>query len=915
MILVVAVFAGPFVPFAHAGLFGGGGISIPSPSQIAGELENRYHINVGSIQDQSETFNVAGQKKTVPEVSLFFSPSDPKPGEKITANALPSFFSNETSNLYFSWYLQRKGCDRDNSPSAATRTQCDNDGNGKIDANDWKIEAMRTLATNGFDNADTTYGNGDDTDDDGYTARFGGDNKVGTRNDYCAIHDASSGTVYEIVDNISNLSGVCGSGLSPACVSTTSGASVTPGSVTGGFSGDVSGSAFTPSAGENAYTVVGYPQCSGSVASCSSGSLRCLSDPKNISELGSAPVSTVCSGQSGVPASDCRHLFPKISGFTAGDGSFGVDEERFWHTNPKDPGTAQNGNKDEANIVGLGQNNFTWNYDSGDKVGVAVEGTSMLATKHDNSSSYIMWGFSKNDCPLSTATSGIGAYTDVVRGYSVSFPAVTANLNDCLERNLIDPTEGGQPARMEVSVSASPENPMNDESADQGGDIVNAYANITNSSVGTEGQLFDWTVSIANNIQFDNSGSGRRSKNITADLKAEKLLGVTRGSGLASISLPMNMPSIWKNSANRLSDFVNGDGVGYVRFSVAVSENFSSNVARKGRGDVILKFQTIKDRISAYQVSASGNPLKLSILSNVKNGGICNDLLSRNLVCPVMKNEIVGLKIGSSGFTDYSWTIDGKALRCSKTISDQCLDDAATNVNFLPIFGDVGDLMTVSVNAVDVVSGKKATLSRAFRIVDPTVEIISADTNMTWPKLLGQYKDAAGNLYNDMSRDTLQVFGGGTLRMKASFLPGFLKNNSEGRWTIDGDIVAENANGEIEFPIGKEVGNTYRVTFEAAVIQSPAIRQALQQFWNISTFDSGEDTFSKSVRVEVLGSEDNAVATGSPRVLKQFAAIASFIPASVLFSVKAFFSMMIILLVSGFMMTLAPEALPRRSRE
>ncbi len=911
--LVLSFSMGPMVPSAQAGLFGGGGISIPSPSQVAGELENRYHMNLGSIQDQSESFNVGSQKKTVPEVSLSFVPSDPKPGQKITANALPSFFSNEVGALYFSWYLKRKDCDADNSPSADIRTKCDNDGNGRITVNDWKIEAQRTLVTQGFDNTETSYGSADNTDDDGYKARFGGDNKVGTGNNYCAIHDPSSGTIYELVQGISNMSGVCSSGLRPACIGTSTGALVTPGTFSGGFSGDISGSSFTPAAGGSNYYFVGYPQCSGGVVSCGSGSLRCLADPKNGSDFGSSPIGGTCTGTEGIPSSDCTHLFPKAPSLTAGDADFGVDEERFWHTDPKDPSTAQNGNKDEANIVGLGQSSFTWNYDSGDKVGVVVEGTSMVMTKHDDSSSYIMWGFSKNNCPMSIAT-GTGSYPQTIRGYSVSIPAATADLNDCLERNLVDPTDGGQPGRMEVVVSVDPESPVNDESGDLSGDTVTAFATVSNSTVGSSGQVFNWTVSIANNIQFDNSGSGRRAKNVTRDLKGEGLLGLMQGNGLSQISLPLNMPRVWKNGL-RLSDYVDTNGVGYMRFSVSVSENFSSDVSRKGRGDVIVKFQTIRDRIGAYIVNATGDPLRLSLDSGVRSNEICGETASHRTVCSVMNNEIIGLWLGSAGFTDYAWTVNGKPLVCTYNLSYQCANDVATKVNFLPVFGETGDIFTVGVTAVDVVSGKKATLSRIFRIVDPSVAIVSADVKKTWPKFLGQYKDVSGHFYNDLSLNIFQGFSEDRLRLKAVFIPSFLRNGVVGEWQIDGETVTENADGEIDLPIIKVPGEIYNVSYGASVIQSSAIRRALQKFWNISGFDSGETVFSKSIQVEVMGSGDGTESVGSLPGSKKFAALASYIPASVLFTVKAFFSMALILLLSGFMMALVPETLPRRPRE
>lgn len=96
----------------------------------------------------------------------------------------------------------------------------------------------------------------------------------------------------------------------------------------------------------------------------------------------------------------CSHLFPNAHGAVTGDESFGEDEEEFWGTDPTDPDTADTGNFDEANVAGLGQQEFTWNYQEGDKVGVAVEGTSMNATKYDDASNMIMWALPKNKCSV-----------------------------------------------------------------------------------------------------------------------------------------------------------------------------------------------------------------------------------------------------------------------------------------------------------------------------------------------------------------------------------------------------------------------------------------------------------------------------------------------------------------------------------
>jgi hypothetical protein len=113
---------------------------------------------------------------------------------------------------------------------------------------------------------------------------------------------------------------------------------------------------------------------------------------------------------------DCNHLFPDAVGKYidtngsyqsitqhTGDKSFGLDEEKFWHTDPHNSDTAGTSNGDEANVSGLGVKQLSWTYSADDKVGVVVEGISLEPTqvKPYDSSYKIMWAFVKNSCNLS----------------------------------------------------------------------------------------------------------------------------------------------------------------------------------------------------------------------------------------------------------------------------------------------------------------------------------------------------------------------------------------------------------------------------------------------------------------------------------------------------------------------------------
>jgi len=445
--------------------------------------------------------------------------------------------------------------------------------------------------------------------------------------------------------------------------------------------------------------------------------------------------------QGSVFNSSCRHLFPRVPGHTSGDGSFNLSEERFWGTNPNDPDTADNGNKDEANIVGLGQSSLTWNYVTGDQIGVAVEGTSMIPTKYNDASSMIMWAFPKKDCPISLNT-GTGSFFTSIKGYSVNMVVAEMDLNKCLERNLVDPTEGGQAKNLEVSVAATPDTPVNDETNDAAGDIVVAQASVSNAAHSVSSMLFDWDVEISDNVQFRNSSSGDAAK-VTTDLQALQLLGNTKGVALDSLRLKLDIKANTSLGGQRFSNYLSS-GIGYLRFTAKATENFSSGIARKGKSDVVVQFTSTGEKITAYKVDTrlAGTEMRVALPNPLSSGVICNDDPLDRAVCRTIKNEIIGLRIEPAGLSHFHWTINGAALACSRAaVSFDCGSAEQNHVNFFPVSGDVGDTYTVAVTANDVLTGKAITLTRVFHVIAPKLTIKSADVNAAWPKLLGQYKD------------------------------------------------------------------------------------------------------------------------------------------------------------------------------
>lgn len=126
--------------------------------------------------------------------------------------------------------------------------------------------------------------------------------------------------------------------------------------------------------------------------------------------------------------------------------------------------------------------------------------------------------------------------------------------------NLVDPTEGGQATNLAVQVAASPENPVNDETADKNGDTVTANTIIDNASQSQSNILYEWSVDMDTSPRFSSP------TDITSDLIARGLIGNTKGAGLDSLSIKLDLPATVLGAIS--------GGIGYLRIKVKVEESF-----------------------------------------------------------------------------------------------------------------------------------------------------------------------------------------------------------------------------------------------------------------------------------------------------------------------------------------------------
>jgi hypothetical protein len=884
------------------------GISIPSPSKVADQLEKRYNFDLQGLQEQAQNFNVADTKQTAPQVTLIFDPSDPRPGQRVTARTFPIYFGGPAEQLYYTWVLKRSGCDLDTTPSKEKEALCDEDNNKRITVEDWKIAAMGELVRNGFNNEGVSYAN--DGDSDGYRSRFGGDTKVNTPN-HCYFHDNDSGEDYEIADT-GNTNYTCPNGTEPVCV--TADQVLEPSNIPASTGGNNAASTTFAVSDGGACFVAGSPACSADgKVSCSVGEARCID--RNVQDDCGTTLSSCSITTAAAAGPICRHLFPNAPGQTTGDGTFGADEERFWRTNPNDDSTAENGNKDEANLAGLGQTSFTWNYASGDQVGVAVEGTSLFPTKHDDSSYKILWAFSKNDCPLSLAD-GTGSYVEKVKNYQVTFPTANIDLNRCFEKNLVDPSQGGQATNLQLQMITSPENPVNDETSDQSGDRITAQALVDNGQKALSGQYFEWQVEISDNIQFNNALG--TVADITEDLKNKNILPQAKGAALSSIAFDLNFTRDTRLAGRPFSDYLAGDA-GYIRVSVKASENFSSGVVRKGKTNAVIAFTSTRAKIIAYKAATelSGTAMRVAVPGN--EGIICQDTRIDRAVCRVLQNEIIAMKIDATNLKNFQWTINGVPLTCSPGTSANCSSEGTNEVNFFPVSGASGSSYSVGVTASDITTGKTISASRLFQVVDPSVAIMSADNATLSPKLLGEYRDISGSLggcdngiCKNYSDKILEGQSGKVLKVKAVYIPSFLAKTSQTEWEVNGSPVTETNPGELTIDASTALpGRVVNVKLRGVTNQDDDIRRALADNWGISQIDSAETRFEAESQIEIVEAIDTVAATG---IQKYLAAIGTYVPSALLYTFRMMLAGSLVLAAAAMALVFLPGEAPVRVR-
>ncbi len=899
--------------------------SLSNPVGVENSILGDLGVNKDELRYNIQNMNVARQKKNPPQVMLTFEPANPVPGQKVTVTATPIYFINDAKNLYFTWYLKNDKCtdktlDGDNYKY---NKDCDLNGDGKVNIEDYKIKAMRIIASNDFDYANNDYSK-QTTSNNGYKASGGGDDQKG-KTTHCYFHDNATGDEYEI-DKTN-----CGS------------------------------------------------------------------------------------SQNG-------HLFaqpPKDGSYHAtGSGTFGIDDERFWRTNPNADDTAGTGNNDGANVAGLGEETFTFNYTQGDKIGVVVEGTSFEPTQYSDASYKTMWAFTKNTCnnlkanltskypisdsntvttadsPIANCTTAVTTTTtkdifgtqvnnfanirtyttvetkisciDPVTGLATEIPSgyqadtitrsstcqqsdtesgggsVTYNnnvftcsgvidgtdsqasqgdisisdLNKCLYENLITPSEGGgAKQKINVNISYSPQNPINDSSGGSNGDQL----------------IFNSTVSGAQNPDYLNytwqvyKGDSIDTENWTLLTKTE-IPDATQMTGLGMNS--------FKFKLNFTEDIPK-----FLKVRLSAKDSIAKGETQEGHTDTIVAVSSSTERIKIFPITIT-YPTSTSTDSptiKLDDGSADNELCLSDpggtgkkipaAVCYVTKNDILGIKIDNTdrnSYSDFLWTIDNVPLTCPASNFDGCISDAQANTNkiYLPILKNIGEQFTLGLSATKT-TGEKLSLTRVFKVIDPTVKIVpmekDGETIVCRGKLLGKYADLQGKVWDDRSDTDFNALTGHDIVL----IPDILGVNfsqikdTNYQWIVDGNAITKDnvteyggygldtESGSLTLP-PKNEGESYVIGFSLPYTQKVSKKRLLNQYWNVGYNDFYEKKLSSQIQIKMV-SLSSELAKTDPTQKRILATISSGIPSYISFLFRMVISGFALIVIAKVLLYIFPK--------
>ncbi|MEK7598137.1 MAG: hypothetical protein AAB487_00165 [Patescibacteria group bacterium] len=506
-----------------------------------------------------------------------------------------------------------------------------------------------------------------------------------------------------------------------------------------------------------------------------------------------------------------------------------------------------------------------------------------------------------NGAVLSTEKSLLGPLSYEVSGNA--FTMTVDDLNDCLTKNLLTPadvTEGGN--KMQVSLSAIPENPMNDPAGENSDTVVvtSSAQNVLNEDF----LRYEWQVYTGNSASIS-------SEEWTGPLSKEDLVDSTQtsGIGIKTLKFKLQIPD---------DKFPAGD-VRYLKVRLTAKETDQSGggTVREGRASVVIQLTSSSETIQAYNgIAASASTLALGATICEKGG--TTDLEKAQAdqdynICPVLKNQLIGLQYsGDAADHNFLWTVNGEPLTYSQCFFEGCNETEQNNINFFPILKDPGATYTIAMSAVNSTTGNKINLTRTFRVAVPSVKIVA--TEGAQPTLLGSYAGLDGTLWPDYSETDFQAVPGTnanfTFEVYPKTVPPEYIDRTKNVWQVDGiDSTNPADSSSVSVAVNKLPGEYYMVALDTLYTPTNDIKKILNANWGVGYNQFYEKQLSGTINLEMVtalpgtAGADNSKA-GPPK--KILAAMISGLPSYINFLFRIVLTTFLLLFGIWIILSLFP---------
>ncbi|EKE11542.1 MAG: hypothetical protein ACD_15C00063G0001 [uncultured bacterium] len=896
--------------FGQAGIFSSAGLikADPGVKKIITQILEDFGMEKEELLKATSQVNYMSYKTDAPQVNVQFVPTNPIPGKELTAIAETSLFRNKPNDMYFTWFLKRARCEEE--PGS-----CDYNKDGETDIEDYKIEAMRIIASGNFEwqkilgkddpNCTSEYPpdhcslpnqyegeSGNNNDSDEYLAVFGGDDQVG-KNSYCFARNVETGEDIEM----------------ESCEHLFPDVSSFPGlkdeKVGDGHFGAKEESFWRTDPNSNDTSSSGVMD-EASVAGLGKMEFKWIYSPGD--KIGVA-VEGISTGSTSTKDSSFKTMWaisnnPDIIK-TMGNGKENGDW--YFHFNKK--GDAYCGGKDgDCNVqISCSSENTTKAFANPGIPGKYEESNPAFKWKAEESSNLVILidksypegcevcvnfddnGEEGQECKTSE--------TKLEEGEEEPEKPTIESINESLDDAFVEPTAGRDYKKINNNLSVSNSKPQYDSST--GGansDTVAIRSNTTNNE-DSGFTYYKWELAIAESPDSSNWRSLTQT-----DLGGNFPL---EGIGLRELNIPLDSIKKEVLAAKGISENASAF---YVRATLKTKENSSTDVTKEGLETTIITVQNSKGEIKVHSAKADAATGKLTHEEKER----CT-AESEKFICPVTPDEIISARIPTEQYNpskfNFSWTLDGERL--SPENSDN-------NLIYFPITEEIGKAYVLKLDIAGKDSAEKITLTRSFSISEPTANIKSTDPNNLSPVLMGQFVDKDKGLqWDDYSKDFFQAVAGSTVKLQA---PNNTASLGTTTWTVDGEEIINTNNSSIEafvsdggntlnLPVTKQLGASYTITSTTSHKQDEATKKALYDKWNISRSNLSENDIVKTIKVIV---SDNI--NGEKKITYQkkdenkiLASLFSGLPGYISFLFKIIVTFALIIFSSSLILSISPE--------